>query len=200
VWDHGPPRRAAVDVASSDPQAAALDESQYAAASGPCLYALESGEIVSIPDLDTEPRWPGYVATARGQGLRSSLSLPLSVDEVTVAAMNLYSFTETEVFEVRVQRRAEVFAALAAGSLQVAFGRAADQQLMGQLEQALASRTVIDQAQGILMGQQCTAEQAFALLRMRSQSSQIKLRDVAIDLIARVSGQPPQAGPAFDRP
>jgi AmiR/NasT family two-component response regulator len=84
--------------------------------------------------------------------------------------------------------------------LQLTLGRAADQQLLDQLDQALASRTVIDQAIGILMGQQhCTADEAFALLRMRSQSAQHKLRDVVAGLITRVSDQPPQPGRPFDR-
>ena len=48
--------------------------------------------------------------------------------------------------------------------------------------------------------QRCTAEEAFALLRMRSQSSQTKLRDVADDLIVRVTGQPAQPGKPFNRP
>jgi AmiR/NasT family two-component response regulator len=75
-----------------------------------------------------------------------------------------------------------------------------DAEQREQLEQALASRTVIDQALGILMGQQqCTAGEAFALLRMRSQSSQQKLRDVAADLVTRVTGQPPSEGKMFDR-
>jgi hypothetical protein len=50
------------------------------------------------------------------------------------------------------------------------------------------------------MGQErCTAEEAFALLRMRSQNSQQKLREVAADLVTRVSGQPPSQGKMFDR-
>jgi hypothetical protein len=187
-------------VASSDQQASGLDESQYAATDGPCLHALKTGQVVSIADIDTEQRWPTYLKVAHAAGLRSSLSLPLVVDGSTVAAMNLYSFTGPGVFDQEIRRRCEVFATLAAGALQLAMGRASDQQLMDQLEEALASRTVIDQALGILMGQQqCTAEDAFALLRMRSQSSQRKLRDVAGDLIARVTGEPPQVGRRFDR-
>jgi GAF domain-containing protein len=187
-------------VASSDEQASRLDESQYQAAAGPCLHTLKTGETASIPDITTEQRWPAYLQVAREQGLRSSLSLPLAVDGSTVAAMNLYSFTAPGVFDKQVQRRCQVFATLAGGALQLATGRAADRQLMDQLEEALASRTIIDQAMGIVMGQQqCSAEEAFALLRMRSQSSQRKLREVATDLIVRVSGQPPQNGRRFDR-
>lgn len=187
-------------VASSDAQASGLDESQYEAAAGPCLHSLDTGEVASIPDTDTDERWPEYLRSAREQGLRSSLSLPLIADGSTVAAMNLYSFTGPAVFDEQVQRRCQVFASLAAGALQLAIVRAADQQLLDQLEQALASRTVIDQALGVLMGQQqCSAEEAFSLLRMRSQSSQRKVRDVATDLVARVTGQPPQPGRRFDR-
>lgn len=187
-------------VASSDEQASGLDESQYEAAAGPCLHTLETGEVMSITDVDTEQRWPSYLGDAREKGLRSSLSLPLVVDGSTVAAMNLYSFTGPGVFDEHVQRRCRVFASLAAGALQLAIGRAADRQLVDQLEAALASRTVIDQALGILMGQQsCSAEEAFTLLRMRSQSSQRRLREVAADLIVRVTGEPPQSGRRFDR-
>ena len=93
-----------------------------------------------------------------------------------------------------------LFAAQASGALQLNLHRAADQQLLDQLDQALTSRTIIDQALGILIGQQhCTADHAFTLLRMRSQSSQQKLRDVAADLITRASGGPPQPGKPFDR-
>jgi len=79
--------------------------------------------------------------------------------------------------------------------------RNADQaQQSVQLEQALSSRTVIDQAIGILMAQQQgTAEEAFALLRAHSQNTNRKLRDVAADLITRVSGRAPAPGRRFDR-
>jgi AmiR/NasT family two-component response regulator len=74
----------------------------------------------------------------------------------------------------------------------------ADQR--AQLEQALTSRTEIDQALGILMGQQrCTADEAFALLRQHSQNNNRKLRDVAADLITRVTGHAPVSGPRFSR-
>ena len=187
-------------VASSDARASGLDESQYVADQGPCLHSLATGEIVLIDNLDQETRWPAYLGRARSSGLRCSLSLPLNVDHTTVGAMNLYGFAGPGMFTGAVRHRCELFAAQASGALQLTLGRAADQQLLDQLDQALASRTVIDQAIGILMGQQhCTADEAFALLRMRSQSAQHKLRDVAADLITRVSDQPPQPGRPFDR-
>jgi GAF domain-containing protein len=187
-------------VASSDARASGLDETQYATDQGPCLQALATGQTVLIDDVDQETRWPAYLERARSTGLRCSLSLPLNVDHTTIGAMNLYAFAKQGVFTDPVRHRCELFAAQASGALQITIGRIADHELLDQFDQALASRTVIDQAIGILMAEQrCTADQAFVLLRRRSQSAQQKLRDVAADLITRVTGEPPQMGRSFDR-
>jgi AmiR/NasT family two-component response regulator len=62
----------------------------------------------------------------------------------------------------------------------------------------LASRTIIDQALGIIMGQnRCTADEAFDILRAAASHRNIKLRDVAHDMVTRVSGLPPQHSPPF---
>jgi GAF domain-containing protein len=186
-------------VASSDERASRLDESQYAVSEGPCLHTLETGQPVHIADAEVEGRWPKYLATARGQGLRCSLSLPLTVRGETAGAMNIYGFDGRDTFTGPVRQRCEVFAGQASGALQLMLGQARDSEVRDQLEQALSSRTVIDQAIGILMGQErCTADDAFTLLRMRSQSSQRKLRDVAADLVTKVSGQPPQQSRPFE--
>ena len=171
--------------------ATALDETQYDLGDGPCLHALATGHQVLMADLDHDTRWPTYRARARTQGLACSLSLPLTANDGPVGALNLYGF-EPGIFTTAVRHRCELFAAQASGALQLNLTRAADQELRDQLEQALASRTVIDQAMVLPMGQQhCTGEQAFDLLRQRSHSSQQKLRDVAADLIVRATGQPP---------
>jgi GAF domain-containing protein len=186
-------------VACSDERASRLDESQYATSEGPCLHSLDTGQPVHIADAEVEVRWPNYLAVARGQGLRSSLSLPLTVRGVTAGAMNIYGFEAGDAFADPVRQRCEVFAGQASGALQLVLGQVRDSEIRDQLEQALSSCTVIDQAIGILMGQQlCTADEAFALLRMRSQSSQRKLRDVAADVITKVTGQEPQPGTKFD--
>jgi AmiR/NasT family two-component response regulator len=91
-----------------------------------------------------------------------------------------------------------VFAAQAAAALAMVLRQARQGEISAQLEQALASRTTIDQALGILMGQQrCTAEHAFALLKARSQNANRKIRDVAEDIVRRVWGEPAQPGRPF---
>ena len=117
-----------------------------------------------------------------------------------MGAMNFYGFDRPEMFSGAERQPYEVFAGQAAGALQIAALRHRDAELVSQLESALSSRSVIDQAIGVLMAQQrCTAEQAFDLLRAHSQNSQRKIRDLAADMITRVSGQPPALGNPFSR-
>lgn len=189
-----------VTVASSDDRATRVDEVQYEADDGPCLDSVRTGEVVSVPDQQRDQRWGTYAQQAREQGVCSSLSLPLMVDGATAGAMNIYVFDRPYAFDRRRQY-AEVFAAQASTALTLVMRQAADRETSQQLETALTSRTAIDQALGILMAQQrCTADEAFDLLRRHSQNTNHKLRDVATELITRVSGQPPAEPRRFQHP
>lgn len=188
-----------ITVASSDERASLLDETQYQEDEGPCLQAMRTGVAVSVPDVATERRWKTYTAAARGQGLQSSFSVPLTAQGVSRGALNTYSFHSPRAFNSAQKQRLAVFSAQAAGAFQLVTQNARNTELLQQLEQALTSRTVIDQALGILMGQRhCTTEEAFSLLRSQSQNDQRKLRDVAADLVRDVSGQIPDPGKPFD--
>jgi AmiR/NasT family two-component response regulator len=71
-------------------------------------------------------------------------------------------------------------------------------EMSDHLQHALASRAVIDQALGIIMGQnRCTADDAFELLRGISQNRNSKLHAVAGEIITAVSGKPPASQPRF---
>ncbi|GAB2590785.1 GAF and ANTAR domain-containing protein [Microlunatus antarcticus] len=183
----------------SDARAETLDETQYRVGSGPCLESLSRGQVVSVVDARTEQRWPDYVGLAAETGLRCSLSLPLTIRSDTFGALNLYGFSEPGLFGPTEQRDLELFATQAAGTLRVATRQVKDANLLAQMEESLRSRTVIDQALGIIMGQQrCTATVAFELLRRESQNGHRRLRDVAADLVQRTSGQSPEEGRPFD--
>jgi GAF domain-containing protein len=186
-------------VASSDPRAALIDEEQYAAGAGPCIESLDTGGIVEIDDQEADLRWPSYRKQALDLGVQCSLSLPLVVAGQTVGAMNLYGYDRPHAFDNGERRRAETFAAQASTALALAVRHTEQTELTDQLAQALSSRTLIDQALGILMAQQrCDADDAFELLRRHSQSNNRKLRDVAADLITRVSGKPPAPPQPFE--
>ncbi|MEV0431543.1 GAF and ANTAR domain-containing protein [Micromonospora sp. NPDC050495] len=187
-------------VSASADLAAQADEIQYGADEGPCLHALRSGTVVEVVDLRQDERWRGYREHALRLGILSSLSLPMTIDGETVGALNLYA-TDRAAFDEPAHRHAVAFTDQATAALAVLL-RHADQALLHQqLTDAMASRSVIDQALGVLMGQQrCTAAEAFALLRQASQHRNRKLRDVATEIIMQVSGASPQPAPRFVTP
>jgi GAF domain-containing protein len=184
-----------VTVACSDPLAAEVDEVQYALDDGPCLHAMRDGHIVRIEDTADTARWPEFEAKAASHGIRSCLALPLNSGARRVGALNLYARTAS-AFGAAEARRAENFAENASAALTLAIRMASHAALIEQLRSSLVSRTVIDQALGIIMSRErCSQDRAFAILRTASQHSNVKLRDIATAMVTDVSGEPPQPPP-----
>jgi hypothetical protein len=184
-------------AATSNELAARVDEMQYGSDEGPCLDALRHGVVVQVDDLSHEVRWDSYRPHAVAHGVRSSLSLPLTVEGETLAALNLYSVTPA-VFGGPHRECAEAFADKSAAALTVSLRQVRHARVQYQLAEAMVSSSVIDQAIGILMGQQrCTATAAFDILRKASQHRNRKLREIAAELVTTVSGAPPQPRPSF---
>ena len=187
-------------IATSDERAALIDEQQYGNGDGPCLESLRTGRVVEVQDQRTDDRWGVYGEHAVRLGVLCSLSFPLVVEDRTTGAMNLYGYDRPNTFSEDDKQRAEVFAAQASTALTLALRFAQHNEVTEQLEAALESRTVIDQAIGVLMAQQrCDADTAFDLLRKHSQNNNRKLRDVAAGLIFQVTGRPPVQGKTFQR-
>ena len=106
----------AATVASSDEFAMLLGEIQYGRGHGPCLQALRTGERVKVPDLATDDRWGEYRLHALAAGARSSVSLPLTVNDATIGSVNLYSRARNG-FGKKDIRRAEALTLQAATAL-----------------------------------------------------------------------------------
>ncbi len=106
----------AATVASSDEFAELLGEIQYGCGQGPCLQALRTGERVKVFDLATDDRWDDYRLSALAAGVRSSVSLPLTVNDATIGAVNLYSRARNS-FGKKDIRRAEALTLQAAAAL-----------------------------------------------------------------------------------
>ena len=187
-----------VTVACSDPVAAAVDAVQYEIDSGPCLHAMRDGHMVRIEDTADKARWPEFERRAAAHGVRSCLALPLRSEGRRIGALNLYA-TNASAFGAAEAQRAAEFAENASGALSLAIRLASHAALIEQLRSSLTSRTVIDQALGIVMARErCTQDRAFAILRSASQNSNMKLRDIASAIVTSVSGEPPQPPPAFE--
>ena len=130
-------------VASSDANAAQIDELQYGLDHGPCLTAMRHGEVIRIEDLASDQRWGDYAVRALAHGVRSSLSMPLAAQGRTVGALNLYA-GQPRFFGQAQTRQAERFAQDASIAVGIAARLAAQAVLTGQLRASLASRAVID--------------------------------------------------------
>jgi GAF domain-containing protein len=178
-------------VASTDHRTRQLDEQQYADQGGPCLEALRTALPVIVPDMRAETRWAPYPKQAAELGAASSMSFPLMIQGNSIGALNLYAF-QPMAPDAGLRARAEQLAANAAGALAIAMRLAEYTQEAANLRIALTSRSTIDNAIGILMGQQqCTAEEAFDLLRRASQHRNVKLRELAAQIVAGVDRSKP---------
>jgi GAF domain-containing protein len=183
-----------VTLAASDDWTMRIDQLQYGLGEGPCLDTMKTGKAQYLIDTTTEVRWPSFCRAAYEQGVRSCLGLPLNSPSGLMGCYNFYS-TWRDGFGEESRGQLEVFAGNAAGAVAVALKLADQTQLSRDLQQALTSRAVIDQATGIIMAQQrCDAVTAFGILRRASQNRNIKLRELTAEIVTTVSGKPPEPG------
>jgi GAF domain-containing protein len=169
-------------VASAD-FVRAVDEVQYRVGEGPCLLAVEERAIQVSGSLSAEARWPHFGPPAGRLGVHSALSLPLIVGAQTVGALNVYgkAFNAFSDQSIDIGRR---FSGPAAVTAAHALLLEESRRVNEQLERALTSRAVIDQAIGIVMSRAgVTAEEAFQELRTLSQIGHVKLVQVARQLV-----------------
>jgi GAF domain-containing protein len=159
------------------------DEMQYERGYGPCMDAGLAGQVLRIDDMAVEERWPDYTRHAAAHGIGSSLSVPLPFQSATIGALNTYA-SRSHAFTEEDQVLAEEVAswvALAIGNAETA---ARTSNELAHLRIAMTSRAVIEQAKGILIERyKITEDRAFAVLTRASQQSNIKLREVADELV-----------------
>lgn len=173
-------------VGWSSSRARELDETQAEFAEGPCLDAQRTETLIRVPDVRYETRWPAYMEAVQQAGIRSILAVPLTLHGAGAAAMNFYT-PEPEGFTDEDVERARVHAALASRALSVAVRIAREAEEAADRRQAMESRTTIDVAVGVIMAQnRCSQEEAFAILQRASSNRNLKLRDLAAELLGSV--------------
>lgn len=180
-------------VAHTDGSVLELDAAQYAEGAGPCLEAAQTRQPVRVVIGSAERRWPRFLAVARTEGVRATLSIPLIVGVVAgddgelVGSVNVYS-RSVSAFDLVDEKLLCLYTDAASRAVTDAHRWRYTQETVTQLEQALRSRSEIDQAKGALrVATACTAEEAFDLLVRRSQRDNVKLRDVAHQVIEDLS-------------
>jgi GAF domain-containing protein len=163
-----------------------VDRVQYAIGSGPCLDALREGRETYAPDLANDPRWGRYGTEAAALGVRSCHSVPvLDGRSVVVGVVKVYSAV-VDGLDERQRRLTQELGLEVAGGVGLANALVVTALELDDRIDAMDTRRAIDLATGLLMGRLgCSPEEAFDLLRLESQNHNIKVHDVAADLLAR---------------
>lgn len=177
-----------VTLCATDPAVKEVDEVQYRTG-GPCVDAISGSSEVML----TLPsgRWPEFSRAAAGAGTTAVWSLPLEGVAEVGASLNLYASTPAP-WTAESARIAPALASKAATILAHRSALARCEELNATLQRALDTRTVIGQAQGVLMARQrIGADEAFEILRRASQRTNRKLRDIAADIVSGMTGERP---------
>jgi GAF domain-containing protein len=183
-------RKKPATVALSEPRVLKLDEMQYGLGDGPCLTAIREVVTIHVPDMRKERRWPAYAPAAWGEGIGSSLSVPLVLEGEANAGMNLYA-AKTHAFTGEDIEAAEAYASQASKALRLSVRIAQLTDARTHLSAAMESRTIIDLAAGVIMAQnRCNQETAMKILKIASSTRNMKLREVAASIVASVSDDP----------
>ncbi len=171
-------------VAASTEQALLLELSQLQIAEGPCLDAYHEARPVQRADLaDADPRWPRFTAVARAAGFAAVQALPMQLREQTLGALSLLNAAPGPLDADTIALGQALADAATIGIMhQRALARS--ELVAEQLQTALTSRIMIEQAKGFLAQRfGVTVEEAFAVLRGYARTHNRKLTEVATDII-----------------
>jgi len=180
-------------VAASSEAARLLELFQLQSDEGPCLDCFRSGQPVTATDLSTEERWPQFATAASQVGFTAVQALPMRLREQVIGALNLFRATPGELDAASVRIGQALADVATIGLLHERTMRRGD-ILNEQLQTALNSRVVIEQAKGKLAERlSIDVDQAFTLLRDQARNRNQRLSDLAR---AFVDGTQAIPGPA----
>jgi len=171
-------------VASSSEETRLLEVFQLQNNQGPCLDCVRLGAVVVTADLAADrERWPEFAPVALAAGIKSLVAVPLRLRDQTIGGLNLFN-ERAEPIPAGDQRLAQALADVA--TIGVLQQRSAHRSTMvaEQLQHALNSRVVIEQAKGVLAERRgVTMEAAFDTLRQHARRGNRKLTDVALAVV-----------------
>jgi GAF domain-containing protein len=172
------------NLAVSDPRAALLEELQAEHGEGPCVDAFEEKEPVAADDLATDDRWPQFASAAADGGLLAVLTSPIPYSDQAVGVVAVFD-SQAHPWTGPEREAIVAFTELAALLVLNAMQAAERGKLAGELQVALDSRVVIEQAKGVLVGRHgLTTRQAFERLRRQARDQRRPLTQVARDVVS----------------
>lgn len=172
-------------IASTNEEAEFVEIIQLNAGEGPCVDAFETGNGVTVLDISEEDRWPAFCAAAIKQGFQSMHAFPMRLRGQTIGAMGLFRVTAGQLSDSDVAVAQALADVATIGILQERSLR--DTSIVAdQLQRALDSRIIIEQAKGVIAAQTgADMHTAFTILRDYARSNQLKLGSVAEQVAER---------------
>ncbi len=187
-------------IASSDERMRLLELFELQGAQGPCLDAFSSGRPVQASGADSRGRWPVFAPHAFAAGFQMMCAVPLRIRTEVIGALNLFRGT-SEPFSGAELDLAQAMAEVAAIGLIQERALRERSLLAEQLQAALNSRVVIEQAKGMLAEYlTLTVDDAFTLLRTYARDHNRKLSDLASDIADRTIPSAALARPPGQQP
>jgi GAF domain-containing protein len=171
------------NVAASDDRMGHLEELQVSYQEGPCITAFEDKVLVAAEDLVSDPRWPAFTAAAVARGVRAVLASPIPYNQDAVGVVAVLS-EERHPWSAEAELALLAFTDLAALLIATVMMGEQTTLLATQLQNALNTRAVIEQAKGVLIGQQgLSAHAAYEKLRAQARAERRKIAVVAAELV-----------------
>ncbi len=180
---------------TTDGRAQRMADGLVEADDGPCTHALRTGRLIVVEDLAGDDRWPEHHDLARSVGYGGLVSVPMPAGEDPVGALHLFDgqprpWTDGEL------DAAALLANMAAGYVVMARSLANSRTLTEQLQHALDSRVVVEQAKGMVAARRgIDVDAAFEAMRRHARSSRRRVRDVAQDVVDGMLPPAPDAWP-----
>jgi transcriptional regulator with GAF, ATPase, and Fis domain len=172
-------------TAASSENARLLELFELQSDAGPCVDAFRTGEPVVNADLKANAeRWPRFAEAAQSTGYVSVHALPLRLRSTVIGALNLFCSRPGPLSEADV-RTGQALADVATIGILAQRNIHQSELLTVQLQSALNSRVIIEQAKGVLAERhKVTVDAAFALLRQHAHNSNMHISDLAREVAA----------------
>jgi GAF domain-containing protein len=171
-------------IASTSERSELVELMQLRVGAGPCVEAATGGEVVSVDDIDQiAHRWPAFATDARASGFSSIHAIPLRLRDSTLGSLNLFR-DEAGALNAADAAAAQALADIATISILQQRLVEESELAQAQLQRALDSRVVIEQAKGYLAQMRdIDMDEAFARIRSHARSTQTRIGVVARDVV-----------------
>ena len=173
-------------MAGSDENVKLLELFQLQTHEGPCLEAFRTGRpVINVNLGQATPRWPRFAPRATAAGFQSVHAFPMRLRSQVIGALNVFGDTEGGDFSDGDVPIVQALADVAAISLLQERAVRRGELLSEQLQGALNTRIVIEQAKGaVAQAQRISVDEAFTRIRSYARNNRRKLTDVAVSIVA----------------